>query len=331
VPQAEGVHLRCRQRRQRAAEHVDRAPVGAQQAAEDGQQRALARPGRAHDQRQLARCDRERDCSDDVTYLTETFATEAVEFLRRADPSRPWFLYLAFNAVHVPLQATPELLARVSHIPEGKEQIYAAMLLGLDDAIRTVMHELDRLGQAENTFVWFQSDNGGPLAQGASNFPLKGGKATLNEGGIRVPTYISWPGRIRAGRVMQGPISGLDLVPTALAAASVPAAANLDGIDVLPSLLSANVPIPGRPLAWRLNTTCTDSELRPSLFAVRQGRWKLIEWNGVTRVYDLQTDVGETTPVDRPSTLAMLLRTKQNWEAQMPEPLWCDIPGTAAP
>jgi len=263
---------------------------------------------------------------EEVTYLTDTFATEAVEFLRRTDRTRPWFLYLAFNAVHTPLQATPELLARVSHIREGKQKTYAAMVLGLDDAIGRVMSELRRLGQADNTFIWFQSDNGGALWQGASNFPLSGGKATLNEGGLRVPTYVSWPGKIQAGRVMTGPISALDLVPTALAVTGTPAATGLDGVNVLPSLLSTTVPVPARPLVWRLNTTCADTASRQNLFAVRQGRWKLLESNGEKRVFDLQTDVGETKPVANPTALANLLKIKQNWDAQMPKPLWCDLP-----
>ena len=260
---------------------------------------------------------------DDVVYLTDTFADEAINFLRGTNADSPWFLYLAFNAVHVPLQAKPQLLARVSHIPAGQERTYAAMVLGADDAIGRVMAEITRLGQANNTFIWFQSDNGGAPWKGASNFPLRGGKGSLYEGGVRVPTYISWPDQIPAGRVMTGLMTGLDLVPTALSAAQAPAASGLDGQDLLPSLRSASVPIPTRPLVWRLNTTC--APLRPELLAVRQGRWKLVVNDGVEQVFDLLTDEGETQPVNYPPALNSLRNIAANWQAQMPDPLWCDI------
>ena len=258
---------------------------------------------------------------DGITYLTDTFATEAVSFLRRTDKNKPWFLYLAFNAVHVPLEAKPQLMARVSHMPNGKQRTYAAMVLGVDDAIGRVMQEVSRLGQANKTFVWFQSDNGGALWEGGSNSPLRGGKGHLYEGGIRVPTYISWPGRIRAGRVMSGPISGLDLVPTALSVANGPKAKGLDGVDVLPALRSASVSVPSRPLFWRLNTTCGSAWTK--FLAVRRGQWKLVEKNGVPSVYNLLTDVGEAKAVNNPTVLKSLRAVAKTWQAQMPQPKWC--------
>lgn len=119
-----------------------------------------------------------------------------------------------------------------------------------------------------------------------------------------------------------GLMTGLDLVPTALSAAQAPAASGLDGQNLLPSLRSASVPIPTRPLVWRLNTTC--APLRPELLAARQGRWKLVVNDGVEQVFDLLTDEGETQPVNYPPALNSLRNIAANWQAQMLDPLWCE-------
>ena len=180
-----------------------------------------------------------------VTYLTDVLADRAVEFIRRKSTA-PFFLYLAFNAVHVPMEATDKYLARFPTIADPRRKTYAAMLSAMDDAIGRTMAAVRAQGIEEDTFVVFFNDNGGPTMEGttingSSNAPLRGSKRQTWEGGIRVPFAFSWKGRIPAGRVDSRPIIQLDVFPTALAAAgvAVQAAWKLDGVNLLPLLTSS--------------------------------------------------------------------------------------------
>ena len=166
-----------------------------------------------------------------ITYLTDTLTERAVEFITR-NKARPFFLYLAFNAVHTPMQATDKYLARFTQIPNELRRTYAAMMSAMDDGIGKTLAALRQQGLEENTLIFFFSDNGGPITQGgpngSSNGSLRGQKATTWEGGIRVPFIISWKGRIPAGKVDPRPVIQLDVLPTALAAAGVTVATRVE-------------------------------------------------------------------------------------------------------
>src|SRR5262249_13375544 len=152
-------------------------------------------------------------------------AREAVAFIDR-HKDRPFFLYLAFNAVHTPMHATPDRMERFAPILDLTRRTYAAMLAALDEAVGRVLDKLRAEKLEENTLIVFFSDNGGPTMvgttiNGSRNMPLRGSKRTTLEGGIRVPFALQWKGRLPAGRVYDRPIIQLDLLPTALAAAGV--------------------------------------------------------------------------------------------------------------
>jgi len=141
---------------------------------------------------------------EEKEYLTDAFGREAVDFIGR-HKKEPFFLYLAFNAVHLPMQASDKYLQRFAHLKDGTRQKYAAMMSAMDDAIGAVLAKLREEGLEEDTLIFFISDNGGPPVNGSSNGPLRGFKAQTWEGGIRVPFLMQWKGRLPAGKVVDDP------------------------------------------------------------------------------------------------------------------------------
>src|SRR5262249_10244049 len=156
-------------------------------------------------------------------YLTDAFGREAVAFIDR-NKSKPFFLYLAFNAVHTPMQATEDRLQKFASIADKQRRTYAAMTLAMDEAIGRVLDKLRAEKLEEDTLIFFFSDNGGPTMKGttingSSNAPLRGSKRTTLEGGIRVPFVISWKGKLPAGQTYHQPIIQLHILPPAPAPA----------------------------------------------------------------------------------------------------------------
>jgi len=251
-------------------------------------------------------------------YLTDAFGREAVAFIQK-NKAKPFFLYLPFNAVHTPLEATEKYLKRVEHIGDAKRRTYAAMTVAMDDAVGRVLETLRTEGLEDNTLIFFLSDNGGPTPHTtSSNGPLRGYKGQVWEGGIRVPFMVQWKARLPAGKVFSEPVSSLDIVPTVMAAVGRPAGPDdrLDGVNLLPYLVGEK---PGRPhdaLYWRFDTKR----------AIRSGDWKLVKEERQDRweLYNLADDIGESKDLAEkmPEKVEELERAWQEWNVQLQAPRW---------
>ena len=271
----------------------------------------------------------------DSLYLTESITNRAVDFIKR-NAAQPFLLYLAYNAAHTPMHATPQHLERLAQIPEGPRRTYAAMIAAMDDGIGRTLDALREQGLNERTIVFFFSDNGGPTMQGtsvnaSSNAPLRGSKRQTWEGGIRVPFAIRWTGKLPADQVATYPIIQLDVLPTAFAAAEIAVQPEwkLDGVNLLPYLAGTATGTPHDALFWRLGEH----------MAVRKGEWKLVfspdgplrdvdhnvprDLSGA-QLFNLERDIGESnnlaaTETDKVKELAALWLA---WNAQLVKPLW---------
>jgi arylsulfatase A-like enzyme len=276
---------------------------------------------------------RNREPAPHTQYLTDQFGAEAVAFAK-SHRAEPWFLYLAFNAPDTPLEAPPEYLARVAHIPEGPRRTYAAMVTALDDNVGRLLARLRETGQEERTLIVFLSDNGGQITIGAragNNAPLSGEKGDVLEGGIRVPFALQWRGTLPAGQVFDAPVITLDLLPTFLAAAGVTPQPEwkLDGVNLLPLLTSQTQPAP-RTLYWRLNRPVQNP---PHRRAIRSGDWKLFHHptrsaggnfdnQHIDRLVNLDADIAERNDL---STTEAQRRAKMQsdwdqWNSELMEP-----------
>jgi arylsulfatase A-like enzyme len=260
-----------------------------------------------------------RDVKEPGFYTTRAYAKRSVEWIE-ANKDNPWFLYLAFNAVHAPLQAPEEYLERFRDIADEKRRTYAAMTAAMDDAIGQVMSKLRELGLEENTLVFFLSDNGGPTASTTSkNDPLRGFKITLWEGGIRVPFMVQWKGKIPAGKTDDRPVIQLDILPTALAVAGAHAdpSMKLDGVNLLPFLTGENTGRPHETLYWRMGPQ----------WAVRHGDFKLVAARDEGRIqppglYNVVEDPGESKDLSaaHPEKVKELRALWDKWNAEQAPP-----------
>ncbi|MDX1947369.1 MAG: sulfatase-like hydrolase/transferase [Pirellulaceae bacterium] len=277
---------------------------------------------------------------DPQYYTTDAYAERAEQFIT-AHKDGPFFLYLPFNANHVPVQSPQKYLDRFPHIANPERKGYAAMFSALDDAIGRVLAAVRKIGQEENTLVFFLSDNGGPMTKmgqnGSNNAPLRGQKGDTWEGGIRVPFIVQWKGRLPAGKVVDEPVISLDILPTAVAAAGgkVPADWKLDGVNLLPYLEGKQSGSPHEALYWRFG---------PQL-AVRQGNWKLVQAFDDSRsdqpgqpnkyhvvaqpqLHDLAADPGESKDLAaaHPDKAAALNALWVKWNAENQPPAWVPNP-----
>ncbi len=289
--------------------------------------------GGAHDYFKSAGVLRGDEPVKELDYTTDAFGREAVAFIER-HRREPWFLYLAFNAVHTPMQATDDRLAKFSRVADEKRRTYNAMMLAMDEAIGRVRKKLAEAGLEQNTFVIFISDNGGPTMPGTTinasrNDPLRGSKRTTLEGGIRVPFLVSWPGRVRPGKYDQ-PVIQLDLHTTALAVAGVDVKPewNLDGVNLLPFLNGGKSTAPHDALYWRFGAQ----------MAIRVGDYKLVRYdsNADTRtggrnqpvtaaqLYNLAADLSESKDLAAamPDKVKELQAKWDGWNATLVKPLW---------
>lgn len=253
-------------------------------------------------------------------YLTDEFSDEAVGFVER-NKDKPFFLYLAYNAPHNPLQATEEYLSRFSNIKDQKRRTYAAMVSAVDDGVGRLLEKLHELKLDENTLVFFLSDNGGPTTKNASdNHPLRGGKSDVWEGGFRVPFAVQWPGQIPAGLKYDQPVISLDIFATIAALASAPTDPKrpLDGVNLIPYLTGKNNGVPHDTIYLR--------KFDQNRFAVRRGNYKLVipGPNMKPQLYDLSKDIGEQDNIaaENPEQLSEIEKLRGQWNAQLVEPVF---------
>jgi arylsulfatase A-like enzyme len=270
---------------------------------------------------------------DSTDYLTDAFGREAAAFVERQaaaqgqDRSRggpkPYFLYLAFNAVHVPQEAPQKYLDRFADTTDPKRKMMLAMLSAMDDAVGQVLAAVAKHGQDKNTLVIFHSDNGGPTpGNGSRNDPLRGYKGQAYEGGIRVPFVMRWTGHLPAGKVFEHPVIALDNFPTILAAAGAPAPKDVkfDGVDLLPHLLGKSDAPPHQTLFWRYGR----------VWAVREGNLKLVHGgpSAPVELFDLSSDAGEKKDLtaEQPETVKRLQAAYDQWSGQLEQPRWQTAP-----
>lgn len=259
---------------------------------------------------------------EEKSYLTDALAREAVDFIERRS-AQPFFLCVAFNAVHSPLQAPDRLMTRFASLKDVQRRIFAGMLANMDEAVGAILGQLRDKKLEENTIVFFISDNGGPTRElTSSNAPLRGGKGDVYEGGIRVPFLAQWKGTLPSGKVYSHPVVSLDVFATAAALAGDAASDRnaSDGRNLVPYLTGSNDKPPHDRLFWRMQ----------SKTALRQGDWKLVKNPGWRRkeaqweLYNLAEDIEES------KNLAAAMSEKaealqREWErinAQMADPFW---------
>ena len=285
-------------------------------------------------------------------YLTDVFADRAVSFIER-HAEEPFFLMLAPNAPHTPIQATDKYVSRYAHIEEEGARIFAAMVSSVDDMVGRVTATLREHGLEENTLVVFISDNGCINYMPAvicTNSPLSGGKRYHLDGGIRVPYLVKWPAGLPQGEVYSQPASALDLYATFAAAAGSDAGTE-DSVNLLPYLRGEIEEPPHEVLFWRSLPNA----------AVRSGKWKLwrvdltdqdpasvlsrggrllaeedyppVSTHGqITVLHDLEADIGERENVagEHPEVVERLEAALAAWEAELAEPMWTSRRSTLA-
>lgn len=270
-------------------------------------------------------------------YLTDVLAKEANAFIDRHQ-KEPFFLYLAFNAVHTPMEATDARLKPFAGITDPTRRSYLAMLAALDDAVGIVLGKLKAAGLEKDTLVLFLSDNGGPsgkkfAANSSRNAPLRGGKGDTWEGGVRVPFLVQYPSQLPAGTTYDQPVIQLDISATALALAGVAAKPEwkLDGVNLLPFLSGKERGTPHEALYWRFGDQ----------MAIRKGDWKLVRADLDTAkpfgdvmkkpmLVNLAKDIGEQKDLSdsEPQRVKELMEMWQKWNVQLKAPTW---PHQAAP
>lgn len=254
-------------------------------------------------------------------YTTELIADEAIRLVKAHKGKRPLYLYLSFNAPHLPLQSPQNWRDQFALLQPDSRAKYAAMVGCLDHHIGRVLETIETTKSFKNTLIIFSSDNGGGATgtHGADNLPLKGMKGTLYEGGVRVPAIASWRGVISPGQKINLPMHAVDLFPTMVAAAGnqVPESLELDGVNLLPAWLGENTDLDQREIV--LNAMGDSA-------AIRSGEWKLLK-NGsykesgeadVFELYNIKTDPNEEDNLSSkfPVKLAELKQRIVFWNLQ---------------
>lgn len=223
---------------------------------------------------------------EEKEYLTDAFSREAVNFVEK-NQTKPFFLYLAYNAPHSPLQATQKYLSRFEQIKDVKRRTYAAMVSAVDDGVGRLLDNIRDLHIENNTLIFFLSDNGGPINDNASsNAPFRGQKSDFFEGGIHVPFAIQWKGHLPSGVTYNAPVSSLDIFATAASLVNAKPRNSLDGVNLLPFISGQAKDIPHRELYWR--------NYDKERYCILGNIYKRIDEKGKpTMFFDLSNDISE--------------------------------------
>jgi len=228
-------------------------------------------------------------------YLTDRLTDEAIHFIEK-NKDKPFFLYLAHYAVHAPIQAKESMIEKYRNKPGSNGQnnpVYAAMIESVDKSIWKIMKKLEELKIAEKTVIFFTSDNGGlVLHQITSNAPLRAGKGSAYEGGVRVPLIVRWPGVVKPGSVCDIPVIGVDFYPTILQTVGVKLTHPVDGVSILP-LLKQTGSLEREVVYWHYPHYHVGGATPYS--AIRHGDLRLIKFyeDGRLELYNLKEDIGE--------------------------------------
>ena len=255
-------------------------------------------------------------------YLTDVLTDDAIEFASEGE--EPFFLYLAYNAPHTPLEAPDNLIGKYSGVENEKRGRYLAMIHSLDDNIGRLLAALDESGRRDDTMIFFLSDNGGvtaselaPEENWSDNAPFSGGKGFFAEGGVRVPFIASWTGGWPLGETYSPMVVSMDIMATALAAAGADADPERppDGVNLDPFLRGETDGEPRTALFWR-QWQLQDGDN----FAARVGDLKLIKdigQNTPVRLYDLASDPAETRDLlaERPEDALRIAEMWNEWNA----------------
>ncbi|WP_066218972.1 sulfatase-like hydrolase/transferase [Formosa haliotis] len=260
----------------------------------------------------------------ETEYLTDAFSREAVRFIKEASKKdKPFFMYLAYNAPHTPLEAKAEDLKLFESIKDKDRRTYAAMVYAVDRGVGQLVNTLKETNELDNTLIIFLSDNGGRPDKGANNFPLKGRKGDTYEGGFRVPMFFYWPGHVPAGKIEAGPVSALDFYPTfaGLAGAKISADKKLDGKDIWNDIVHEKNPHKDDMIfAMRHRSGYSD-------VGVRHNQWKATKaYNNKWMLFNIDTDISETTDLSEsfPKQLEEMVLGAEEWSKKHTEPRWFD-------
>ncbi|MDR9829755.1 sulfatase-like hydrolase/transferase [Vibrio sp. FNV 38] len=269
-------------------------------------------------------------------YTTEVFSEEAVNFITSTPEEDPFFLYLAYNAVHYPWEVPDSYVERLDHIEEENRRKFGGMVLALDDGIGTIVDALEEQGQLENTAIFVISDNGSPRPSEAnlerdanlsSTGGLRGYKGENYEGGIRVPYIMSWPGVVPENVTYDEPVSALDVAKTVTSHLGIENPSKgfpFDGVDLVPFVNGEREgERPHDVMYWR----------RANDYAIRAGDWKLAyntyERDGEPELFNLETDMFERNDLSKryPKKKLELQRMFDQWDHELPQSIsWPDVP-----
>jgi arylsulfatase A-like enzyme len=261
---------------------------------------------------------RNREPVKTTNYLTDEFSDEAVRFIAR-QKDQPFFLLLAYNTPHDPLEAPDKYINRFPQILGPHRRTYAAMMSAFDDGVGKILAELRKSGLAERTLVVYLSAGGGALEMNSSDsYPLRGAKSSLWEGGWRVPFAMQWPGHLPTGMVYDQPVLSLDIFATIASLANAPINPErpLDGVNLIPYLTGLNHGAPHDAIYLRIPDR--------SGFAIRSGDYKLVRptTNQPTELYDLSQDISESKNLadQKPEVVRELEKKYTDWSRRMLPP-----------
>ncbi len=249
-------------------------------------------------------------------YLTDVFTAEGIDFIKRHrnNHDKPFFLFMSYNAPHAPLDAPEDLIAEFSHIEDPKRRIYAGMVKAIDNGVGRIRSELARLGLDKNTLITFLSDNGGPTKNHSSNGKLRGKKASVYEGGFRIPMVMTCKGILPENKVFHKPVLSLDVFGTiaALAKFEILPGRPLDGTNLIPHI--ENNSLPHESIHLR--------KYDGQVSVVRHGAYKLIAKRDGRELFNLNSDLSEEKNLisSQPEKAKELEKKIKSWESELLDP-----------